>query len=171
MRALGTGGSSRARRADDNSDADDAAGDGEGAADDVDMDMGRSAGLAKMRAQEDVLEPGPAAGVSHSSSMFLTAALDTQMCSTFGFTQCVHMDEERVPVVRRTHSQRMWGAVMGATAEVRRGELALRRLPELRVPPVTRRPPEPLVPLPTDSTTEPLRPSVAAPEPMRTAPR
>ena len=146
MRALGTGGSSRARKADDNSDADDAAGDGEGAADDVDMDMGRSAGLAKMRAQGDVLEPGPAAGVSHSSSMFLTAALDTQMCGTFGFTQCVHMDEERVPVVRRTHSQRMWGAVMGATAEVRRGELALRRLPELRVPPVTRRPPEPLVP-------------------------
>ena len=114
MRALGTGGSSRAHRADGSSDANDAAGDGEGAAGDVDMDMGMSARLAKMRAQGDVLEPGPTAGVSHSSSMFLTAALDAQMCGTFGFTQCVHMDEERVPVVRRTHSQRMWGAVMGS---------------------------------------------------------
>ena len=99
-----------------------------------------------MRGQGGVVGPGPAAGVSHSSSMFLTAGLDAQMCGTFGVTQCVHMDEERVPVVRRTHSQRMWGAVMGAVTEVRRGELALRRLPELQVPPVTRRPPEPHAP-------------------------
>ena len=66
MRALGTDGSSRARRADGSSDANDAAGDGEGATDDVDMDMGMSAGLAKLRAQGGVARGGARAKVGVS---------------------------------------------------------------------------------------------------------
>ena len=56
----------------------------------------------------DVLTPGPAAGQSRSTSMFLAARLDAAMAATFGFTRCTHVDEDGMPMIRRTHTQKMW---------------------------------------------------------------
>ena len=85
-----------------------------GSAGSMDVDMGAAEATVENVTCGDIMTPGLAAGVSRSTSMFLTTALEAQMRDTFGFTACVHMDEQRVPVVRRTHSQRMWGAMMGA---------------------------------------------------------
>ena len=94
----------------------------------------------------DVLTPGPAAGQSRSTSMFLTARLDAAMAATFGFTRCTHVDEDGMPMIRRTHTQKMWGALMACDGEVICAKLEERPEVEMRAPPVSRVRPEPHVP-------------------------
>ena len=100
--------------------------------------------------------PGEAAGVSRSSSMFLTRGLEAAICGTgFGWTRCVQVDDARVPVVRRTHTGRSWGARLATEEEVRQGQLHNRALPDLRAPPASAMPPPP--PEPTEAEQAELR--------------
>ena len=94
----------------------------------------------------DVLAPGPAAGQSRSTSMLLTARFDTALTATFGFKKCTHVDEYGIPVVRRTHTQKMWGALMACDEEVVCARLEERPEVEMRPPPVTRMRPDPHIP-------------------------
>ena len=84
---------------------------------------------------DGVLTPGPAAGQSRSTSMFLTARLDAAMTAKFGFTRCTHVDEDGMPVIRRTHTEKMWGALMASDEEVICVKLEERPEVEMRPPP------------------------------------
>ena len=77
--------------------------------------------------------------------MFLTARLDAAMAATFGFTRCTHVDEDGMPMIRRAHTQKMWGALMAGDEEVVCAKLEERPEVEMRTPPVTRVRPEPRV--------------------------
>ena len=133
--------------------ADDAASAQQGRGERGDVPMGRRT------ADDEKLElpvPGEAAGVSRSSSMFLTRGLEAAICGTgFGWTRCVQVDDARVPVVRRTHTGRSWGARLATEEEVRQGQLHNRALPDLRAPPATAMPPPP--PTPTEAEQAELR--------------
>jgi len=133
--------------------ADDAASAQQGRGERGDVPMGRRT------ADDEKLElpvPGEAAGVSRSSSMFLTRGLEAAICDTgFGWTRCVQVDDARVPVVRRTHTGRSWGARLAAEGEVQQGQMHSRVLPDLRAPPATAMPPPP--PTPTEAEQAELR--------------
>ena len=119
----------------------------------------------------DVFTPGPAAGQSKSSSMFLTARLDAELTTAFGFTRCTHVDEDGMPMIRRTHTEKMWGALMASDAEVICARLEERPEVELRPPPVTRMRPEPHIPTAAEqaafSAECPTRPSCYMPSGRR----
>ena len=105
-------------------------------------------GDEKARQEEagNALETGPAAGQSRSSSMFLTAGLDAALTRSWGFGRCTHVDERGMPVIRRTHTGKMWGALMACDSEVVGATLVERPEIELRPPPVTRLRREPRCP-------------------------
>ena len=143
----------RVAKLDDALDAAAAAGGARAADDDVDMaanaeervPMGRR---GPAESGKPVLQkPGAAAGQSSSSSMLLTRGLETAISATrFGWTRCVRVDDERRPIVQRSHTGKVWGARMAAESEVRQRELHERELPELRTPPRSSMPPPPSMP-------------------------